>query len=160
MRNTKLLWMVAATLVHGCSETLREAYKEPVIESVTDNAGSRPNWLKRLPGSDGRIYYVTSFSDGLNLETSLRVAKAYALAQISEQLQASVSINSQLNTHRSNIQIQDKISWQSAAIVKSLRQDDFYWERRWTQEGTRYSVWVLWSMPEKTFYTLQEEISK
>lgn len=154
------MFPVVAALTVGCAQTIKEGYREPVIDRITDSSGSRPEWVRKTPSPDGRIYLVTSFSEGLSAESGTRIAKAYAFAQIAEQLQASVNVNSQLNSQKSRVQIEEKISWQASAIIRSMRQDDLYWERRVTQEGVRYSVWALWSIPEKTFYGLQEEISK
>ena len=141
----------------GQEQTVRQAvadYQESVLDKASDNPTDRPAWIRKLPTEPGRMFLVTTSTDGLSAETGIRLAKAYALAQLSEQANTSIKVSSKLTSPGST---NDSISWQSAAILHSMRQDESYWERRITQEGTRYSVWVLWSIPEKAFYQAQQE---
>lgn len=153
--------LMCITLVAGCAGTVRAAsYKEPVVERLTDNANNRPEWITNQQDVPGFITIVTTSTSALSTESGVRLAKAYALAQLAEQLEASVKTQSQLNTRNSAEQVSEQISWNAAAVLKSLRQKNVYWESRETSEGIRYSVWVQWLMPEKAFYRLQEETSK
>lgn len=146
--------MVAVTLLTACGPSLRQRYEEPVIDRVTDQSGTRPEWVRKTPKQDGRILLVTSSTEGLSAESGTRLAKAYALAQLSEQANAAVKVEASLSTRGGNNQ---SISWNSQAMFRSIRQEDLYWEQRVTQEGVRYSVWALWSIPEKAFYEAQQQ---
>jgi len=133
--------LLAAALMSGCAGTVRAAaYREPVLDRATDNSGSRPEWVSSQEDIPGFITNViTTSTSALSAESGVRLAKAYALAQLAEQLQTTVKTQSQLNTKNSVEQVNEQITWSAAAILKSLRQKNVYWESRQTSEGVRYS---------------------
>lgn len=159
MRMTRIAAVALLSLVMaGCSQrNIRQDYQEPVVDRSVENAANRPKWVTELPKEPGRIFMVTTSSDALNAETGVRLAKAYALAQLSEQARTEVQTNSTLTNRGQVQQLNDTVQWTSQAVFRSIRQDQVYWEKRVTQEGQRYSVWTLWSIPEKAFYEAQQE---
>jgi len=152
---TRYLWPLAAVLT-ACIQNVRVS-EEPVTDTLADHSATRPEWVRKLPTQSGKMVIVTTSTEGLSAEAGLRVAKAYALAEFSEMMMTSVQVDSGLKTHSQMGTIQDTIAWRSRTWLRSMRLEDSYWEKRSTIEGSRYSVWALWSLPERAFYEAQQE---
>lgn len=148
-------------LLSGCAGQQLNHTSDKILEnSYSEPSGSqRPDWVShnRLPQENGRIFLVSSSFEGFSEDSGVRLAKAYALAQLSEQAAVAVNVNSKLKTEHGLQRLHDDISWSSAAMFRSMRQDKVYWEETHTEEGTRYHVWVLWSIPDRAFYEAQQE---
>jgi hypothetical protein len=87
-----------------------------------------------------------------------RTAKAFALAELAERIRTNVKVTSRMKGHGPT---DDLITWNANAMLRSLSMEKVHWEKRYTMEGLRYNVWVLWSIPEKAFYESQEsELAK
>lgn len=154
----KLILCAAVLAASACTAQVRR--DEPVLDSALDHPGMRPEWVRRVPTVNDRMCFVTSSTEGLSVEAGARLAKAYVLASITEMLSSTVHVDSKITTKNGMGTITDSILWQAQGSLRSLCQDDIYWERRKTEEGTRYSVWVLWSMPEKAFYEAQQSVQQ
>ncbi len=138
----------------GCAASLRDQYDGAKVDDSQERVVNRPDWVYNMPQKAGRMYYVATCTDALDLEAGIRKTKMYALANWTEQMSVAVSTKTKLKDSF----LHDLIQAESAATIRSVNQDKVYWERRATEEGLRYMVWVLWSIPEKAFYETQQRV--
>ncbi len=154
--------MIAGVITAGCSShKLTTLGSERIVES----SGSKPGWVKKIPGESDEFYFFRGFKTGaLSLEDGLTDARSNATRQVLEMIQSQglidykkARVETGLAETREDVGsvTEDGLKILSKTVASGVKELESYTEKveRYTPGGIRYffNIYTLVRYPKAEY---------